>query len=294
MIASSTQSLAFDIVDVFSAAVGQGNPAAVVHDADAVDDRRMQEIASWIGLPETVFVVKPTSDRFDFAMRIFAPSCELPFAGHPALGALSAVASRRPDLAQKKRFMVECKAGAVSLSRETVNGSDILCFETPGTPEVTDLDAADIDAIRASLGIEAPALQCKRVTAGANWIVARFAQPQILANARPNQNEILSLSVDHNVSGITIFGPSPDEDALFEIRSFAPRIGVPEDAACGGGNACVAESLSKESNGESFTYTASQGRHLGRQSRIIISVVPGARCTVGGNCRIAVTGHLAI
>lgn len=294
MTVSVGQSLAFDIVDVFSASVGQGNPAAVIHDADTVDDRRMQEIASWIGLPETVFVVKPTSDRFDFAVRIFAPSCELPFAGHPSLAALCALIARRPDWVGRKHFEMECKAGGVQLSMDAGSGCEIFRFRAPGMPAAETLDAQDDQAVRDCLGLEAATLRCERVSAGAKWIVVQFEDPDVLASARPDLNKILSLSLRHDVSGITAFAPSPDDDAMFEIRSFAPRIGVAEDAACGGGNACVAASLAKDRDRSYSAYTASQGRSLGRNSRIFVQFLADKGLSIGGNSRVFASGTVTI
>ncbi len=77
--------LSFATLDVFTARRFTGNPLAVVFDADALDDARMQTIAREFGHPETVFVLRPEAGG-TARVRIFTPAVELPFAGHPTVG----------------------------------------------------------------------------------------------------------------------------------------------------------------------------------------------------------------
>ena len=92
----------FSQVDVFSSEPLLGNPVAVVHDADDLDDAQMQLFAQWTNLSETTFLLRPTDATADYRLRIFTPSRELPFAGHPTLGSAHAWleaggAPRSPD-----------------------------------------------------------------------------------------------------------------------------------------------------------------------------------------------------
>src|SRR3990170_4451559 len=80
----------FRQVDVFGSGPLTGNPVAVVHDADDLDEGRMQQFAQWTNLSETTFLLRPTSEAADYALRIFTPGRELPFAGHPTLGSAHA------------------------------------------------------------------------------------------------------------------------------------------------------------------------------------------------------------
>src|ERR1700749_4821227 len=75
------------LLDVFTNERLQGNPLAVVCKADGLLDDQMQRIASEFNLSETVFVTKPRVERHSAAVRIFTPQVELPFAGHPTVGA---------------------------------------------------------------------------------------------------------------------------------------------------------------------------------------------------------------
>ena len=74
-------------LDVVGSRPGAGNPLAVVHDAADLDDAAMQAFAAWTNLSETVFFLPPTQAGADYRIRIFTPRSELPFAGHPSVGA---------------------------------------------------------------------------------------------------------------------------------------------------------------------------------------------------------------
>ncbi|WP_043818002.1 PhzF family phenazine biosynthesis protein, partial [Rubrivivax gelatinosus] len=76
----------FHQVDVFAAEATKGNPLAVVHDAQGLDDTQMAAFARWTNLSETTFLLPPTEAGADYRVRIFTPGGELPFAGHPTLG----------------------------------------------------------------------------------------------------------------------------------------------------------------------------------------------------------------
>ena len=77
----------FKQVDVFSSEPLKGNPLAVVIAADALTEDRMAAFARWTNLSETIFLLRPTTPQADYRVRIFTPGGELPFAGHPTLGA---------------------------------------------------------------------------------------------------------------------------------------------------------------------------------------------------------------
>src|SRR3546814_15095221 len=78
-------------LDVFADRPGAGNPLAVVHDAQGLDDDTMQAIARWTRLPETTFVIPPTTPAADYRLLILRPGHEGPFAGHPSVGPAHAV-----------------------------------------------------------------------------------------------------------------------------------------------------------------------------------------------------------
>ncbi len=103
----------FDQLDVFTAEALRGNPLAVVHDAQGLDDARMAAFARWTNLSETTFLLPPTDAGADYRVRIFTPGGELPFAGHPTLGSCHAwlAAGGRPR--QAGVVVQQCGVGLV-------------------------------------------------------------------------------------------------------------------------------------------------------------------------------------
>src|SRR5215207_7289776 len=128
--------LEFRQVDVFSRAGLGGNPVAVVQAADGVTDEEMQTFARWTNLSETTFLLSPTDPAADYRLRIFTPSSELPFAGHPTIGSAHAVlrGGRRPRT--PGRLIQECARGLITLRV----GDEGIFFELP-EPVLRDLDA---------------------------------------------------------------------------------------------------------------------------------------------------------
>src|SRR3546814_21124204 len=104
----------FKQVDVFAGSPLKGNPLAVVIGADGLSDERMAAFANWTNLSETIFLLQPTVAEADYRVRIFTPNEELPFAGHPTLGAcrvwLACGCRLRGEL-----IIQECRAGLIPL-----------------------------------------------------------------------------------------------------------------------------------------------------------------------------------
>jgi len=119
----------FAQVDVFSTTPYLGNPVAVVLDAEGVTDEQMQRLARWTNLSETTFVLPPTIAGADYRLRIFTPSGELPFAGHPTLGSAAAWLDNGGIPADSEVIVQECGAGLVQVRRD----GDTLSFAAPPT-----------------------------------------------------------------------------------------------------------------------------------------------------------------
>src|SRR5712675_1802051 len=105
----------FAQVDVFGSTPFGGNPLAVVLDGSGLTTEQMRAVARWTNLSETSFVLPPTTPEADYLVRIFTPTLELPFAGHPTLGTCHAWLSVTE--AQGDVFVQECDAGLVRVRR---------------------------------------------------------------------------------------------------------------------------------------------------------------------------------
>src|SRR5689334_20405648 len=95
-----------------------GNPVAVVHGADALDDATMAGFARWTNLSETTFVLAPRDRSADYRLRIFTPGRELPFAGHPTLGSARAWLESGGRPQTPGRIVQECAADLVTLRQD--------------------------------------------------------------------------------------------------------------------------------------------------------------------------------
>jgi trans-2,3-dihydro-3-hydroxyanthranilate isomerase len=106
---------AFHTLDVFTDRALAGNPLAVVHDADALSANEMQAIAREFNLSETVFVLKPEKPVHNARVRIFTPTRELPFAGHPTVGAAVLLAGLKfgTDTAREAIVVLEEEVGPI-------------------------------------------------------------------------------------------------------------------------------------------------------------------------------------
>ncbi len=108
----------FEQVDVFTAVPFKGNPLAVIFAAEGLSTERMQQIARWTNLSETAFLLPPTNPRADYRVRIFTTAVELPFAGHPTLGAAHALLDPDYTPKTKGRLVQECGVGLITLAEQ--------------------------------------------------------------------------------------------------------------------------------------------------------------------------------
>jgi PhzF family phenazine biosynthesis protein len=264
---------AFAQVDVFSPVAYLGNPVAVILDAEDLDDEDMQRIARWTNLSETAFVLPPTTTDADYRLRIFTPGAELPFAGHPTLGSAHAWLERG-GMPKVSEFVVqECDAGLVEVRRR----AGLLSFAAPPTRRSGNLAEEYLGQIVDAFGIDRDdVLAHQWVDNGPGWAVLRLATAQVVLNLQPDLSRIPTAMVG-------AFGAHPEgSEYAFELRTFAPAVGVAEDPVCGSMNAAVAQWLHR-TGAVSGTYRVSQGRRLGRAGEVTITAEPDGTVWVGGN-----------
>jgi trans-2,3-dihydro-3-hydroxyanthranilate isomerase len=131
--------LAYHLLDVFTDRPLAGNPLAVIPEADGLSPAEMQAIAREFNLSETVFVVTPREKIHAARLRIFTPSQELPFAGHPTVGAACLIALlRAPDMIgrQPLRLVLEEEIGPVECEVSRFRGAVRAHFVAPQLPKI--------------------------------------------------------------------------------------------------------------------------------------------------------------
>ena len=277
---------AFMQIDVFTDRPFLGNPVAVVLDADGLSSQQMQSIARWTNLSETTFVLPATEPGADYQLRIFTPTSELPFAGHPTLGSAFAVRrSGRVDRAQA-RLVQQCGAGKVSVTVDA--RADRLWLRLPAA-QISPLDTGALAGLADALGLNAP-VEVTRIDVGPVWLTLELPDaPGVLA-LKPDMAALAHWSRDLKATGVTVFGRyAPGSAAGYEVRSFAPAFDVPEDPVCGSGNGCVAVALRQRGRGQD--YLARQGRAIGRDGLIAVRF-DDAGIEIGGACVCCVEGTL--
>jgi PhzF family phenazine biosynthesis protein len=271
-------------VDVFSTLPYRGNPVAVVLDSTDLTDEDMQRLARWTNLSETTFILPPATEEADYRLRIFTPQGELPFAGHPTLGSARAWLDGGGIPQRADRIVQECAAGLVTVRRS----EGTLSFAAP--PRVRDgaLDEAYLDQIVAAFGITRERVLAHQwVDNGPGWAVVQLATAEEVLALEPD----LSLIPTAMVGAI---GAHPEgSEHHFEMRTFAPGAGVPEDPACGSMNAGVGQWLTATGAAPS-SYRVSQGTRLGRAASIEITADTVGTVWVSGAATVCIRGTITL
>jgi PhzF family phenazine biosynthesis protein len=273
----------FSQVDVFTAVPMLGNPVAVVHDAAGIDDDAMQQFAAWTNLSETTFLLPPTDPAADYRLRIFTPSAELPFAGHPTLGSCHAWLEDGGGPRDPLLIVQECAAGLVRIRRDD---GDRLAFEEPPLIRDGPVDEEMLERICGQLRVPRPqVVDAQWADNGPGWVAV------LLDSA----SEVLAIEPGTVDLDIGVVGPyAGGADAAFEIRAFFPYRGATvEDPVTGSLNASVAAWLTRAGRATP-PYTVRQGARVGRDGRIFISIDDSASLWIGGDAVTLVRGEVEL
>jgi PhzF family phenazine biosynthesis protein len=271
----------FQQVDVFATTPYRGNPVAVVVDGDALETAGMQRFAAWTNLSETTFIVTPTRPEADYAVRIFDPSSELPFAGHPTLGTCHAWLAAGGEPRDPGRIVQECGVGLVPV-RRTVDG---LAFGAPPLRRSGPVEPAFVERIAEVLRIERTAIVDAQWAAnGPNWVAVLLGSAEEVLALRPG-------FVDFDLG---VAGPHPPgAPAAIEVRAFFPKDGATaEDPVTGSLNAALAQWLVAAGRLD-LPYVAAQGTVLGREGRVHLSA-DGGTIWVAGATATCVSGEVEL
>ena len=200
----------FSQVDVFSAEPFLGNPVAVVHDAEGLSDEEMAGFANWTNLSETTFLLPPTTDEADYRLRIFTPSAELPFAGHPTIGSAHAWLEAGGVPRRDGELVQECGVGLVRLRRGTR-----LAFAAPPFLRSGEVSEEDRERIVRALRIDpSQVVDLQWIDNGPGWVGVLMG----------SADEVLAIQPDWSAAAgmdIGVVGPYPDgSECAVEVRAF--------------------------------------------------------------------------
>jgi PhzF family phenazine biosynthesis protein len=272
----------FSQVDVFTTTPYTGNPVAVVLDGEGLSTDEMQRFANWTNLSETTFVLPPGERDADYRVRIFTPSLELPFAGHPTLGTCHAWLSAGGTPKQGDLVVQECAAGLIPVRRTT----DGLAFAAPPLIRSGAVEESLVRQIASVLDIDrAEIVDAEWVDNGPGWVAVMLATADAVLALRPR-------TVDLDLGVVGPYPPGSPE--AIEVRAFFPKDGsTVEDPVTGSLNASLAQWLLRTGRA-SAPYVASQGTVLGRSGRVHISRDPDGTIWVGGGTVTCISGHVEL
>lgn len=297
----------FVTLDVFTDRAFGGNPLAVLPDARGLSDRRMQQIAREFNYSETTFVLPPIDPGAARRVRIFTPSAELPFAGHPTVGTAFALAElgELGERAGRIDITLQENAGPVPVTVELDHGRPARATLTaPARPHRG--AAVDAGRVAAALSLEAgdvanaPHPPC---VAGApvDFLFVALASRDALARIRLRAEAAETLLAQHRAVGVFVYAAAGAGDiADFRARMFAPGHGIAEDPATGAAAAALAglQALLDPAPSARHAFTIAQGVEMGRPSLIEAAAdKAGGEVTairVGGCCVMVSSGEIEV
>jgi len=284
-------------VDVFTHAPGLGNPLAVVFGAETLDTASLQAIATWLGLSETSFVLPTTQAGADYRLRIFTPRQELPFAGHPSVGTAHAVLEQGLVRPRVGRLMQECGAGLLPLRIEGEGPARNVHVRAPRGIE----RPADPTAVLASLGMAgsitttaAPTrLRPALIDNGPRWWCVELADEASVRGLQPDLPAMARANRADGSIGVAVFAGCTDQPYALVVRAFVPADGIPEDPVTGSAHAAIAAWLQANAALPAACFQSSQGRELGRDGIVAISVDAEGEVWIGGCTQTVIAGRLS-
>jgi PhzF family phenazine biosynthesis protein len=282
-------------LDVFADRPGAGNPLAVVLDARDLDTEAMQAFATWTNLSETTFVLPPVEAGASYRVRIFTPRQELPFAGHPSVGTAHAVLEAGLARPVDGQLLQECAAGLLPIAVAGDGPGRRIAVRAPRgrqRPLRVDHDAA---LSKALAGLRRGELQPALIDNGPAWWVVELADDAQVRGMNPDLAAIAALTELTGAVGLAVFGrTAAGSDHALAVRAFCPADGIPEDPVTGSANAAIAAWIHDCGALAAIgsRYVVSQGREMGRDGRIEVSVDKEGEAWIGGLTQTVIRGTL--
>lgn len=294
----------FVTLDVFTDRRLAGNPLAVVLDADDLSGETMQAIAREFNLSETVFVLPPEGAQHRARTRIFTPTHELPFAGHPTIGTAILLAQMDWADAETGAGIIVLEQGVgpvrvgVTLSREGARAE----FDAPrvaeeaGQPLPRERIAPAIGLLPNDIGFahHRPTV----FSGGAKFVFVPVRNREALARARVSR-ALWPDGFEGDANSAFLY-TTGEGDIRFRARMFAPMLGIDEDPATGSAVAVFAGVVARfEGLGDgSHLVRILQGEEMGRPSHINLEVEIRAgslvAARVGGQAVVVSRGTIDI
>ncbi|MCW1408018.1 PhzF family phenazine biosynthesis protein [Rhizobium sp. 1AS11] len=297
-------------VDVFTSTRFEGNPLAVISDARGLSDAAMQKIATEFNYSEVTFVLPPEDSQNSARVRIFTPTMEIPFAGHPNVGT-AYVLGQQAEIFGKPvgdTLRFEEKAGIVEVSLKR-SGAKVAAAAIRAPQPLTIGDTIAAQTIAGCVSLDpgvivdtshAPVF----ASVGLNFAVAEVNGLEALAAARPNLAGFQAAAGRQTTSGhdfsLFLYVRTAENPWNIRARMFAPLDNVPEDPATGSASAALGAylvSLAPEAD-MNVRITIEQGVEMGRRSVITLDVVKSGGIVtdvvISGGCVSVMRGEISL
>jgi trans-2,3-dihydro-3-hydroxyanthranilate isomerase len=287
--------LPFRLVNVFSLPGDpfSGNPLCVFEDGRSLAPREMQALARQTNLSETTFVLSGADSPDSHAaalVRIFTPTHEMPFAGHPTLGTAHVVAARRSGADAADRVVLELPAGMVHVTRAA---DDLWTLEAPRSPKTRAPSATPTELARM---VGAPALGGVPlwVDTGVEQLVVPLATAEDVRRATPSAALLDELAAETSGDKRSVYVWARAADGKVLARYFfLQHGGVTEDPATGSACANLGGWLVSTGAEQPATLEVEQGELIGRPSSLRLRVESG-RVFVGGRVSEVGRGEVSL
>ena len=301
--------LEFYTVDVFSNKIFGGNPLAIFTNTDDISTDLMQSIASEVNYSETVFIQKPKNKDNTAKVKIFTPKNELPFAGHPNVGAgflLSCFPNLIPGNYSKNKMVFEEIAGLVNVIPQ-YNGNTVVGSKIEAPNKFHKLETVPTTAIQNCIETNEGSIITSNdppVVAGVglDFVIAEVQNKEILNNARCNISAFSeadkNFSYGDDFFSLMIYYRGNQQNIF--ARVFAPLSGIVEDAATGSACGALGALLASQNNDRNnkYNYKIYQGEMIGRPSLINVSILKEKgqikRTYISGECVLVSKGNFFI
>ncbi len=301
--------LEFYTVDVFSNKIFGGNPLAIFTNTDDISTDLMQSIASEVNYSETVFIQKPKNKDNTAKVKIFTPKNELPFAGHPNVGAgflLSYFPNLIPGNCSKNKMVFEEIAGLVNVIPQ-YNGATVVGSKIEAPNKFHKLETVPTSAIQNCIETNEGSIITSNdppVVAGVglDFVIAEVQNKEILNNARCNISAFSeadkNFSYGQDFFSLMIYYRGNQQNIF--ARVFAPLSGIVEDAATGSACGALGALLASQNNDRNnkYNYKIHQGEMIGRPSLINVSILKEKgqikRTYISGECVLVSKGNFFI
>ncbi|MGE7638755.1 PhzF family phenazine biosynthesis protein [Peribacillus frigoritolerans] len=234
----------YSIVDVFSNGKYTGNQLAVFKNAGNIPDKEMQQIAKEINFSETTFILSDSKNDGGYDVRIFTPNEEVPFAGHPTIGTAYIIQNEVLE-APLDNIILNFKGGQITVS---FNNQEELLWMKQNQPTFGRI--LETDKISEVLNIHKENIDdrfpIQEVSTGLPVLVVPLKSLDAVKKVKINGEKYFELIEHMDAKAIMVFSPETyDSKNDLNVRDFADYYGIPEDAATGSSNGCLAAYLVK-------------------------------------------------